>query len=222
MTPIRIVVVDDHVLFRHGLRKLFEDRPEFSIVGEASNSEEAIRLAGRLVFDVMLLDLQLNDCSGLDVLRRIGPDRKFQTILMAADVQRKEEVSAVLLGVSGILRKSADSETLFKSIRSVVAGEIWVDRDLIKGVVEILRNPRRSSGPPVRQFGLTPRELDVIKAVVQGLSNKAISQTLGISAFTVKHYLTRIFSKLLVNNRVELVLFATRQGLVGNSKSPKI
>ena len=87
----------------------------------------------------------------------------------------------------------------------------------MKDLVAILRGPRSSFGDPSGQFGLTSRELEIVKAVVQGLGNKEISESLGISPFTVKHYLTRIFNKLLVNNRVELVIFATRNGLNGSS-----
>src|SRR5262249_4580346 len=120
-------------------------------------------------------------------------------------------------GAAGIVRKYAASETLFKSIQSVLDGEIWVRRDVMKYLVAILRGPNGSHGGSAGQVGLTCRELDIVKAVVQGLGNKEISEALGISPFTVKHYLTRIFDKLLVNNRVELVLFATRQGLGSGS-----
>jgi DNA-binding NarL/FixJ family response regulator len=214
--PTRIVIADDHAIFRQGLRKLFDEHPEFCIVGEASNGAEAIAIVTRLQPDILLLDLQLGDMTGLDVLRRIGPEVQCQTIILGADIQRDDEMNAILLGASGIVRKYAASETLFKSIRSVLDGEIWVKRDAVKDLIGILRGPRSSSHSG-GQFGLTGRELEIVKAVVQGLGNKEISEALGISQFTVKHYLTRIFQKLLVNNRVELVLFATRQGLAGDS-----
>jgi len=213
MTPTRIVIADDHAIFRQGLRKLFDEQSEFCIVGEASNGAEAVQIANRLDFEVLLLDLQLGDMTGLDVLRRIGTDVKFHTIMLGADIHQDDEVNAILLGAAGIVRKYAAAETLFKSIRSVLDGEIWVKRDVMKDLVGILRGPRSSFGDPSSQFGLTSRELDIVRAVVQGLGNKEISESLKISPFTVKHYLTRIFNKLLVNNRVELVIFATRNGL---------
>jgi DNA-binding NarL/FixJ family response regulator len=217
MIPTRIVIVDDHAIFRQGLRKLFDEHPEFCVVGEASNGAEAIEMPNRTEFDVMLLDLQLGDMTGLDVLRRLGSDHKFRVILLGADIQREDEVNAILLGASGIVRKYAASETLFKSIKSVLEGEMWVKRDVMKDLVGIMRGPRSSFGDSSGQFGLTGRELEIVRAVVQGLGNKEISESLGISPFTVKHYLTRIFSKLLVNNRVELVLFATRNRLAENA-----
>jgi DNA-binding NarL/FixJ family response regulator len=215
MVPARIVIVDDHAIFRHGLRKLFDEHPEFCIVGEASNGAEAIDIINRLVPDILLLDLQLGDMTGLNVLQRVGRVGNFKTILLAADIQREEEVNAILLGASGIVRKYEASETLFKSIRSVVKGEIWAERDLMRDLVAVLRKPR---GNPSVQIGLTARELDIVSAVSQGLDNKDISGILRISPFTVKHHLTRIFNKLLVNNRIELALFAARNGLVAASR----
>src|SRR5262249_52403405 len=152
-----------------------------------------IDLVNRLTLDVLLLDLQLGDMTGLEVLRRVGQDAKFHTILLGADIHQEDEVNAILLGAAGIVRKYAASETLFKSIQSVLDGEIWVRRDVMKDLVAILRGPNSSHAGSSSQFGLTGRELDIVKAVVQGLGNKEISEMLGISPFTVKHYLTRIF-----------------------------
>jgi DNA-binding NarL/FixJ family response regulator len=211
MIPARVGVVDDHTIFRQGLRKLFDDQAEFCVVGEASNGAEAIDLVNRIPLDILLLDLQLGDMTGLEVLRRIGPNTEFQTILLGADIEQEAEVHAILLGASGVVRKYAAAETLFQSIRSILEGEIWVKRVVMKELVGIFRESR--SLTPSGGFGLTPREADILDAVVQGQGNKEISETLGISPFTVKHYLTRIFNKLKVTNRVELVLFATRNGL---------
>jgi DNA-binding NarL/FixJ family response regulator len=214
-TIARVVIADDHALFRQGLRKLFDDHSEFSIVGEASSGIAAIKAVSELQPDILLLDLQLGDMTGLDVLRRIA-GRKVHTILLGSDLQRDDELNAILLGASGVVGKFSAAETLFKSIRTVLSGEIWVSRDAVKNLVALLRG---SPGSTASQFGLTARELEIVKAVVQGLGNREISKTLGISQFTVKHYLTRVFDKLVVNNRVELALFATRHGLATNSES---
>jgi DNA-binding NarL/FixJ family response regulator len=216
MNPIRILIVDDHAIFRQGLRKLFDEHSEFSVVGEASNGAEAIAAVNEIVPDVLLLDLQLGDMTGLDVLRRMTPARPVRTILLGADIQRGDELNAILLGACGIVGKYAASELLFKSIRTVLTGEIWLKRDAIGDLVGMFRGRDGSSGNTLGHFGLTARELEIVKAVVQGMGNREISETLGISQFTVKHYMTRIFDKLLVTNRVELALFATRQGLARN------
>jgi DNA-binding NarL/FixJ family response regulator len=208
----RVVIADDHALFRQGLRKLFDDHAEYRIVGEASSGAAAIKAIAELQPDVLLLDLQLGDMTGLDVLRRIG-GRKGHTILLGSNIQREDELNAVLLGASGVVGKYSAAETLFKSIKTVLSGEIWVSRDTVKNLVALLRGAPATAAA---QFGLTARELEIVRSVAQGMGNREISTTLGISQFTVKHYLTRVFDKLAVNNRVELALFATRHGLATN------
>jgi DNA-binding NarL/FixJ family response regulator len=216
MNPTRIVIVDDHAIFRQGLRKLFDEQKEFTVIGEAASGAEAVAAANQLQPDVLLLDLQLGDMTGLDVLRRIGTGTKIRTILVGADIQRADELTAILLGASGIVGKYVASETLFQSIRTVLSGEMWVKRDVVGDLIGMLRTRDSSASNALGHFGLTARELEIVKSVVQGMGNREISETLGISHFTVKHYMTRIFDKLLVANRVELALFATRQGLAQN------
>jgi len=215
MSPTQVLIVDDHAILRQGLRKLFDEHPEFTVAGEAASGAEAVTAVKNLSPDILLLDLQLGDMTGLDVLRRLGTGIKTKTILLGADIQRADELTAVLLGACGIVGKYSASETLFRSIRVVMEGEMWVKREVIAELIGMLRT-RETSGDAMGHFGLTTRELEIVKAVVQGMGNREISESLGISQFTVKHYMTRIFDKLLVANRVELALFATRQGLAQN------
>src|SRR5262245_10818731 len=125
MSPIQVLIVDDHAIFRQGLRKLFDEHPEFAVSGEAASGTEAINAVKDSSPDIMLLDLQLGDMTGLDVLRRLGTGIKTRTILLGADIQRADELTAVLLGACGIVGKYSASETLFRSIRVVMGGEIW-------------------------------------------------------------------------------------------------
>jgi len=215
MSPTQVLIVDDHAIFRQGLRKLFDEHSDFNVVGEAASGAEAVGAVKELTPDILLLDLQLGDMTGLDVLRRIGSGIKTKTILLGADIQRADELTAILLGACGIVGKYSASETLFRSIRVVMEGEVWVKREVIAELIGMLRT-RETSADALGHFGLTTRELEIVKAVVQGMGNREISESLGISQFTVKHYMTRIFDKLLVANRVELALFATRQGLAQN------
>lgn len=216
MSSTRVLIVDDHAIFRQGLRKLFDEHAEFTIVGEASSGAEAVAAVKQLTPDILLLDLQLGDMTGLDVLRRLGTGLKTKTILLGADIQRADELTAILLGASGVVGKYSASETLFRSIKVVMEGEMWVKREVIAELIGMLRGREGTAGDTLGHFGLTARELEIVKAVVQGMGNREISESLGISQFTVKHYMTRIFDKLLVANRVELALFATRQGLAQN------
>lgn len=216
MSPANILIVDDHAIFRQGLRKLFDERAEFTVVGEAATGAEALAAVRQLSPDILLLDLQLGDMTGLDVLRRLGPNLETKVILLGADIQRADELTAILLGARGVVGKYSASDTLFTSIRAVLEGEMWVTREVIGELIGLLRTRESSSSDALAHFGLTARELEVVQAVVQGMGNREISESLGISQFTVKHYMTRIFDKLLVSNRVELALFATRQGLAQN------
>jgi two-component system nitrate/nitrite response regulator NarL len=209
------VIVDAHAMFRHNLRKLFDEYPGFCIAGEASSGTEAIDIVHELALDIMLLGLQLRDMNGLTVLQRVGRDTNFKIILLG-DIQRKDEIRAILFGASGIVQRSASCDTLFKSIQSVLNGEIWSKRDLLGDLIATLSNPSSWPLKGCQQLGLTSRELDIICAVSQGLDNRAISEMLGISPFTVKHYLTRIFGKLGMNNRVDLTLFAKSNGLAAS------
>jgi len=213
MTTIEIAIVMDHALFRQGLCRLLEERAELRIVGAGSTGAGTIDLVHRCLPDILLLDLQLNDMNGFDVLRRFPRGIKTKTIILAANIQKEDAVQAILLGACGILEKCATPETLFNSIRSVLNGEVWIKREIVKDLVGMLRGSRRSPAGSSDQFGLTSRELEIVHAVAQGLGNKEISAALGISLCTVKQYLTRVFVKLNVENRVELVLFTARHTL---------
>jgi DNA-binding NarL/FixJ family response regulator len=211
---IRILIADDHSIFRDGVRKLLEAEGGFTIVGEATNGTEALDLVNELRPDVLLLDISMPELTGLEVLRRLPKQTApLRTILLTASVEKSEIIEALLLGAHGIVPKQSASRMLFKSIRTVMAGEFWVSRDLVSDLVETLRGPS-SSGVGAKTMGLTRRELEVIAAVVEGQVNKDIAQTFHISEYTVKHHLTRIFDKLGVSNRVELAMFAVNHELV--------
>jgi two-component system, NarL family, nitrate/nitrite response regulator NarL len=211
---IRILIADDHSIFRDGVRKLLEAEGGFTIVGEATNGTEALDLVHELRPDVLLLDISMPQLTGLEVLRRLPKQTApLRTILLTASVEKSEIIEALLLGAHGIVPKQSASRMLFKSIRTVMAGEFWVSRDLVSDLVETLRGPS-NSGVGAKTMGLTRRELEVIAAVVEGQVNKDIAQTFHISEYTVKHHLTRIFDKLGVSNRVELAMFAVNHELV--------
>jgi two-component system, NarL family, nitrate/nitrite response regulator NarL len=212
---IRILIADDHSIFRDGLRKLLEAEGGFSVVGEATNGIEALDLVNELKPDVLLLDISMPRLTGLEVLRRLTKQTApLRTILLTASVEKSEIIEALLLGAHGVVPKQSASRMLFKSIRTVMAGEFWVSRDMVSDLVETLRGPSNSGLAGAKTMGLTRRELEVIAAVVEGQVNKDIAQTFHISEYTVKHHLTRIFDKLGVSNRVELAMFAVNHELV--------
>ena len=215
---IRIVIADDHPIFRDGLRRLLEAEPDLKVIGEAADGGEAVKLARQLKPDILLLDLAMPRTPGLDALREMSSGQganSVRVILLTAAAEKNQIVEALQLGARGVVLKDSATQLLLKSIHTVMTGEYWVGRESVSNLVQYLRNLVQSSGDEARQkkFGLTPRELEVVSAVVAGFSNKEIAEHFKISEDTVKHHLSNIFDKLGVSTRLELALFAVNQGL---------
>ena len=214
---VKILIADDHPIFRDGLRRLLESERGFKVVGEACDGFEAVDFVRTLKPEILLLDLAMPRRHGLEALREIsnshaGPVR---VILLTAAAEREQIVEALQLGARGVVLKDCGTEILMKSIRSVLAGEYWVGREPVSNLMLYLRGLMDSSTKISRQrrFGLTPRELDIVSAVVAGYANKEIAEYFKISEDTVKHHLSNIFDKLGVSTRLELALFAVNQSL---------
>ena len=215
--PIRIVIADDHPIFRDGLRRLLESESDMKVVGEACDGREAVKLATEIKPDILLLDLAMPHHTGLDALRDLNTSGTgaVRIILLTAAVEKKQMVEALQLGARGVVLKDSATQLLLKSIHAVMAGEYWVGRDSVSNLVQYLRNLMQSTNEETKQkkFGLTPRELEIVSAVVAGYANREIAEYFKISEDTVKHHLSNIFDKLGVSTRLELALFAVNQGL---------
>lgn len=212
---IRILIADDHPIVRDGLRRLLETEPDFRIVGQAADGAEAVKLARELSPDILLLDLAMPRLPGLEVLRELSTSSaSVRTILLAAAVEKEQIVEALQMGARGVVLKESATQLLFKSIRTVMAGQYWVGREEVSDLVQTLRNLVSAGGRPDKTFGLTPREMEIVATIVAGYTNRDIAKKFSLSEDTVKHHLTHIFDKLGVSNRVELAMFAVNHRLI--------
>ena len=214
---VRIVIADDHPIFRDGLRKLIESQAGMCVSGESSVGVEVVRLARALKPDIVLLDLGLPRRSGLQVLNDLAAlPSPVRTLVLAEAVEESSILEAFYLGAHGIVLKGSPREVLLKSIRSVVAGQYWLDNESVPIVIEALRKspPSQNGSTCGRDYGLTTQELKIVGKVANGSSNKEVGQEFSISERTVKHHLTNVFNKLGISSRLELAVFALEDGLV--------
>jgi len=215
---IRIVIADDHAIFRDGLRRLLSLEPDFEVVGEASDGEETLQVVEESAPDILLLDLRMPGLDGLEVLERLrmAPCRPKVIILTASDA-KAEFVQAMKLGSSGIVLKHTPTAMLCKSIRKVHAGEIWLDSITTAAVMREFAGAPEPSGEAQSQRRsrnpLSQRERQIVALVARGYKNKEIAEKLFISEQTVKNHLHNIFDKLGVSDRLELALYAIHNGL---------
>ena len=199
-----VLLVDDHSLVRRGFRRILEDAPDIAVVGEASDGEEAIRLARKLKPQLIVMDCALPGIGGLAVTRRILENAPETAILMlsmhAEDTLVRQALSA---GARGYILKSAVDMELVTVIRRVMAGEVVLDPQLSPSLT--LKGERN--------HGLTPRELEILQLIVDGQSNKEIATRLGLSANTVAVHRANIMDALGIHKTAELVVYAIRNGL---------
>ncbi|MBZ5566433.1 MAG: response regulator transcription factor [Acidobacteriia bacterium] len=219
--PIRILIADDHPIFRDGLRRLLESEPDLRVVGEAADGAEAVALAQELKPDILLLDLAMPGMPGLEALRELSLAKSpVRTILLTASVERPQIVEALQLGARGVVLKESATQLLLKSITAVMAGSYWVGRDSVPDLQQLVLG-KFAPEQPGNRYGLTRREMQMVAAIVEGSSNREMAQKFNVREDTVKHHLTSIFAKLGVSTRLELALFALEHRLVTKERTAR-
>ena len=211
---IKILIADDHAIFRDALRKLLGSDKEITIVGEARNGAECIEKLGELKPDILLLDLRMPDKNGLAVLEEVNFDTlPTRVIVLTAAEDDRDVVRAMRLGARGVLLKDSAIDLLVKSIYRVHAGEIWLDSHMTAEVINTFSTSSKSGARSEKRL-LSDREMEIVQLVTQGFQNKEIGKELFISENTVKNHLRNIFDKIGVSDRLEMMLYAIHHCLI--------
>ncbi len=216
-TEVRIVIIHELELFRAGIRSLLQSREGFKVVGEGAGESDGIEIVRREQPDVTLLGTDVNDGKGLELIPRIFAAAEVTRIVILSDPRDPElQKKAIRLGAIGVVSKDKPAGVLIKAIERVHAGEVWIDRSTIANFLSDLspaRKTRKQDPVEAKIASVTAREREVIRLVGEGLNSRQIAERLFISELTVHHHLTSIYSKLEVAGRLELLIFAYRNGL---------
>jgi len=220
MTPIKVVIADDHALFRDGLKKILSMEKDILVVGEAANGEEIGKIVERMRPDIMLLDLKMPKGDVVQSLLEIAARSPATRVMILTAFSDEESVlNAAKGGAKGYVPKGVPSATLIQAIKAVHGGGIWIDKEITSWETfeEIAQSqspspaPEAVSGRPDSISALTKREMEILRLVAEGLTNEEIGKKIFISEKTVKTHLTNIFDKLKVNNRFKAALMIMGQ-----------
>ena len=213
--PINILLIDDHALFRSGVKSLLQRYPQFSVVGEAADGAEGLKRAQQLAPDVILLDLHMPGISGLQTLQTILQERPQQIVLMLTVSEDAEDLKQALeKGAKGYLLKNIDTDYLVRAIERAALGEAVVDENMTTKLVAQLMHPRKATAATVAEWEkLTPREMDVLQGLAMGESNKEVARRLDVAESTVKIHVQNILKKLNLTSRVQAAVYAVDHGL---------
>ena len=207
---VRIAIADDHEIFRDGLRRLLESERGFEVIAEAADGVDAVRLTRETKPDVLLLDVAMPRMGGMETLA-VPEIQHTRVILLTAALDPAELLRAVQLGARGVVLKESATRQLIEGIHRVMEGRFLIGSEVADDLAQAVRHVGTEKAKP---YGLTPRELEIVDAIAAGDSNRDIAARLNISLQTVKHHLTSVFDKTGTSTRLELALFAIRQGLV--------
>mgnify|MGYP001041624417 CR=1 FL=1 len=210
MTPIRLLLVDDHALFREGLAGLFSYQPDFTVVGEADDAEGALAVAGRLRPDLVLMDIDLPGADGVEATRRLKALLPGTIVVMLTVYDDADKLlEAFKAGAQGYLVKNIRSAELLDQLRRLAEGEVAISRRIASRLLEEFQ---AHGADAEAEEQLTARELEVLQLVAARLANKEIAQRLGISEYTVKNHLKNILGKLHLTSRQQAAVYGLARG----------
>lgn len=218
---VRILLAHGQPIIRTGLRSLLERVPDFRIVGQAGNLQEAVELAHRADPDLLLLDTGIAGLLEGSLPERFSPcGREIRSFVLAQTDGKEEIARAFRMGARGVVLKESSTRQLIQGIHAVMEGKFWVvhESSTVPSAASLQIQEGSAAAAPSRTFGLTRREMEVVAAIMSGYSNREISEKFSISEGTVKHHVTNIFDKLGIYNRLELVLFAIHHGLAAEAR----
>jgi two-component system, NarL family, nitrate/nitrite response regulator NarL len=212
-SPITVVIVDDHVLFRSGLRELLQQE-EVQVMGESSTAEAGLELVQRHAPDVAIMDLNLPAMSGHEAIRRIAESApRTQVLVLTISANESDVTEAVLAGACGYLLKDASVLDIVTGVRAAAAGESMISPRMTKTILDQLRQQERGDGKPPAE-ALSVREREILRLVTEGKDNATIARELFISPYTVKNHISNILLKLRVSNRIQAAVLAVRDSLI--------
>ncbi|OAJ71974.1 DNA-binding response regulator [Methylobacillus sp. MM3] len=214
MTPIRVLIIDDHSLFRSGIKLVLQRQNDFELVGEAGSGLEGVKDAKRLSPDVILLDLHMPDMSGLETIPLLKDEApNAQIVMLTVSEDAEDLLEALRIGARGYLLKNIDTDFLLQSIRRAAAGESVMSPQMGGKLADAVRAPAKGSNA-TDAVKLTPREREIIVKLARGDSNKEIARELDLSESTVKIHVQGILRKLNLASRVQAAVYAVEHGLV--------
>lgn len=209
--PIRILIADDHPLFREGVAQSLASEPGFTVVGQAGSGEEAFSLVGNLLPDVLLLDVTMPGDGGIVTAGKVATAWPVVRIMMLTVSEDQDTLMAALkAGARGYVLKGVTARDLANAVRVVAGGDIYISPALAGGILFELTAAKQDDDPLTT---LTDRERDILSLVAEGLTNREIGENLHLAEKTIKHYMTNVLQKLHVRSRVEAALLAQKHGL---------
>ena len=209
---VRVLIADDQTLFRVGLARLLEEDPRVQIVGQAGDGAEAVKLAGSLKPDVVLMDLKMPNLDGIEATRQIATSLPGVKVLLLTTFEADNHViQALKAGASGYILKDSRPDSIVSSLLAVMAGERVMASAVANRVLEMLTG---TTTPKEFYDGLTGREIEILKLLAGGMANKQIAYKLKISEKTVRNHVSNMYEKLNIYDRSQAVLYAVRKGLV--------